>query len=537
MCWKTSFLCYPAALGIGIVLVAWAFPLWAVLGLPPPGAPASPDFAQHVVGQRYFLQEGWHWPLLVAQRLDAPHGTNIALTDSLPLLALVLKPFAALLPSGFQAVTVWLAISWAMQPVAAVFALRGAGEQRLLSAMAVAALASTVPSFLARLPHAALAGHFTLLLMLGLYLRAVHPGRDAARWIACAGLLLPALLLIHPYLMLMAAALLLAIPLTLLVRRSPHWTSALWTALLSLAGTAGLAVLLGYAGAPEGNGFGVYSMNLLAPVWPETSSLLPSVATPLDATGGQYEGIQYLGAGLVLLSAAVLLLAPARFAAAISRHTGLAAACLVLTALALSSRVYAGHTLLLSLPSPSVLGIVRASGRLFWPVTYALLIGGAALLLRAAPQRGPVMLLMLAALQVADSSGLLRLDRERLNRTLAYPFDVAQLRSALAAGRQLDIIPRFPCEATFASISSLMQVIWIGSETGIVTDTAYTARPMPPFECDAREQAARALAAGEVRVLLPGHADLAALVPGGYSLCQRSNEFTICSNQPGQAAE
>ena len=503
----------------------------------PPGAPASPDFASHVVGQRYFLRDGWHWPLLVAQRLDAPRGTNIALTDSLPLLALLLKPFAAFLPSGFQAVTVWLVISWAMQPVAAVFALRSAGERRVLPAIAVAALASTLPSFLMRMPHAALAGHFTLLLMLGLYLRAVHPGRHAARWLACAGLLIPALLLVHPYLMLMAAALLLAIPLTLLVRRSSRWTPALWTALLSLAGTAGLAVLLGYAGAPEGDGFGVYSMNLLAPVWPETSALLPGLALPLDATGGQYEGVQYLGAGLVLLGAAVLLLVPARLAAAAGRHAGLAAACLALPALALSSRVYAGHTLLLSLPSPSVLGIVRASGRLFWPVSYALLIGGAALLLRAAPRRGPVVLLMLAVLQAADASGLLRLDRERLNQTLAYPFDVAQLRSALAAGRQLNIIPRFPCEATFASISSLMQVIWIGSETGIATDTAYTARPMPPFECDAREQATHPLAAGEVRVLLPGHADLAALVPGGRSLCQRSSEFTICSSHSGEAAK
>ena len=356
-------LSYSATLGIGVALVAWAFPLWAVLGLAPPGAPASPDFAQHVAGQRYFLREGWHWPLLVAQRLDAPRGTNIALTDSLPLLALLFKPFARWLPDGFQAVTVWLAISWAMQPVAAVFALRGAGERRALPAVAVAVLASTLPSFLARMPHAALAGHFTLLLALGFHLRAVRPERDAVRWAACAGLLLPVLLLVHPYLMLMASALLLATPLTLLLRRSPLWLPSLLTALLSLAGTAGLAVLLGYDGAPEAAGFGVYSMNLLSPVWPETSALLPSLATPLDATGGQYEGFQYLGAGLIALLAAALLLTPIRLLAALSRHAGLAAACLALTALALSNRIYAGTPCCSRGPrSPRWASCARAAG-------------------------------------------------------------------------------------------------------------------------------------------------------------------------------
>ncbi len=520
---------YVAALGIGVALVAWAFPPWAILGMAPPGAPDSPDYAVHVVGQRYFLLDHWHWPLLVARALGAPLGTNIGLTDSLPFLLLVLRPFASVLPAGFQAVTSWLALCWMMQPVAAVFALRGTGERRVLPAIAVSVLASSLPSFLMRMPHAALDGHFTLLLMLGLYLRAVGPGQRAGLWTVGSGLLLPVLLLIHPYLMLMAVALLLAIPATLLARRSRQWVPALAASLVLLANTAALASLLGYVGAAESGGFGIYSMNLLAPFWPDRSALLPGFPRPIDATGGQYEGSQYLGAGVLALGAIALLGAPKRLAAIVKSHAGLVAACLVLTVLALSNRVYAGHALILSMPTPQIMGIVRASGRLFWPVAYIVLIGSAALLLRAKPRYGPSILLGLAALQFCDASTLLYHDRIRLNSTLEFPFAVETLRGAMLGKSKLNVIPVFPCEPTLPAISSMMQIIWVASETGIPTNTVYSARPRPPFQCNIREQAAVPLADGEIRVLLPGHADLASLVPGGNTLCSRLNEFTMCS--------
>ena len=47
-------------------------------------------------------------------------------------------------------------------------------------------------------------------------------------------------------------------------------------------------------------------MNLLSPIVPQDSGLFPGVGGLIDATGGQYEGFNYLGVGLLLASLLVL---------------------------------------------------------------------------------------------------------------------------------------------------------------------------------------------------------------------------------------
>ncbi len=131
---------YGCALLIGVLFVAWLFPLGNIVPLDALHAAAGGDAAQSMIGQRYFLAEKWGWPLLAATRLDWPHGLSIAMTDSIPLAMLPLKLFAAWLPPGFTLQWRWVALVWALQPVAAVYALRGAGERGWPAALAVAVL-------------------------------------------------------------------------------------------------------------------------------------------------------------------------------------------------------------------------------------------------------------------------------------------------------------------------------------------------------------------------------------------------------------
>ena len=61
------------------------------------------DPAASVVGWELFRQDPHpHWPLTFTDRLGYPIGSAVALTDLIPLLALIFKPFSALLPSPFQ---------------------------------------------------------------------------------------------------------------------------------------------------------------------------------------------------------------------------------------------------------------------------------------------------------------------------------------------------------------------------------------------------------------------------------------------------
>ena len=116
-------------------------------------------------------------------------------------------------------------------------------------------------------------------------------------------------------------------------------------------------------------------MNLLSPFLPQKSGLLPGLGGVIDATGGQYEGFNYFGLGLLLATIVVLPSEIRWFRRNLRRHIALFVAFALLTAFAVSNRVFVGHWLLFELPLPHyfnrLFGIFRSSGRFFWLVGYA----------------------------------------------------------------------------------------------------------------------------------------------------------------------
>ncbi len=87
-----------AALAIGALFVASLFPMAVLFPADFRDVAQWGDRAQGMVAQRYFLASPWGWPPL---DVDALAGVNVALTDSLPLALLLLKPLRAWLPPGF----------------------------------------------------------------------------------------------------------------------------------------------------------------------------------------------------------------------------------------------------------------------------------------------------------------------------------------------------------------------------------------------------------------------------------------------------
>jgi len=257
---------YLAALAAGLVHAALAFPVAFLIPGPEQGWAPLGDAAQHAIAQRFFVADAWRWPLLLARNMNAPEGVNIAFADGIPLLAIPLKLAAPLLPPGFHGIGLWYAIAAAAQPVAAVWALRGAGERRFLPALGVALAALAMPAWLARYGHAALTFHASLLIALGLYLRLVR-AQPAGLWFG-AVVAMVGTLLVHPYLAAMALAVLGAVPVTLLFRRDRGWVGAA-LGVGAAAGAVGAAMaVLGYLGARGDGGYGDFALNLLSPVWP-----------------------------------------------------------------------------------------------------------------------------------------------------------------------------------------------------------------------------------------------------------------------------
>ena len=150
---------------------------------------------------------------------------------------------------------------------------------------------------------------------------------------------------------------------------------------------------------------------LINPANPSYSLFFPS--TP-DDHGRGYEGYQYLGAGLILLvvtaiGAAILrrrAISGGGEPAPLADLRWLLPAYAVLTLLAISHGVLLQGQLILLVPLPSVvidaLDLVRASGRLFWPVAYTIIY--AALLIVFRLERRTLVLGAALVLQIADLS-------------------------------------------------------------------------------------------------------------------------------------
>ena len=539
-----AWLVYPAALLLGLAFAIWLLSWRDIVPLDVLHAASIGDEAVSIVGQRYFLAQPWGWPLLLVPQLAWPDGVSIALTDSIPLAVLLLKPFRALVPPGASIAEAWLALALALQPVAAVFALRAAGERRALPAFAVAALAVTTPTLLNRSGHMALCTHAAILCALGLYFVLVRPGppprsggglavADVASTWCAATLLLAGCLLIHPYILAMAAAVLAAAPLTLMLRGAPGWWRAVAGYAASLALCGALAWWLGYGGNRPAPGFGFYSMNLLNPILPLGSTLFPSVTFP-GAGGMGWEGYQYLGAGILLLLGITVVQA-VRGRVGWRRHGGLLLVLAGLVAFSLSNIAYAGPFRLYHWrPIPAAIEQFRSTGRFFWPVAYTILVVGVATAARSLrPGLATAVLLAAVALQWVDTTGLrANLRQIGADRTV-WRIDTTTLRPILAAHSELTLWPIFGCGATPDSAVDV-QVMLLASETLMRTNTMNTARERTAAECDPAPTLTAPLRPGELRVLRTSGE--AWSVPDAQADCRALDPFFLCSATPSALA-
>ena len=405
------------------------------------------DSAQHYLGWAFFRSSDWHWPLGLIDNFGYPFSTTITFTDSIPLVALPLKLFSALLPLEFNYFGWWMAGCFMLNSVFAAAILRGQGLPPL-PALVGAAFFAIVPCLMLRgYGHESLMAQWLFPASFLLYLRA-SPDRG---WRAGWSLLLAAALLVHPYFFVMNAAVfgaslirLVWFEQSLSVRRAALWS--LWNALLALL----VMFAAGYFYGDDKNlaalGYPNYSANLLTWFDPmnwrqflldyqrdpagkaEWSRLLPPLG---QADRDQYEGFAYLGAGMIVL---VLLAICSRILRAQSDKTNPAAraflpllAAVVLLALySFSTKLTFGSHVLFDLPlAPRVqhfLSIYRASGRFIWPATYLLMLWSIVRVWRQLPRPVATLLLFAAlGLQVYDLSDKMREFRELLGNPQSYP--------------------------------------------------------------------------------------------------------------------
>jgi hypothetical protein len=405
--WRLRGRAVPATAAVIVALIASAFFIWiAGLRVMNPreiGWLKETDWQWHFLGWHLFRREAWHFPPGRIVGEFFPVGTALVFTDSLPLVAFLLKPISPLLPDVFQYLGIWLLVCYALQGICAALVI-GRWTDSLYSVVAGATLVVLSPVLLNRVVHVALCSHWLLLLGFFLYFRnpTSTPRAATTSWTLLA--LIASL--IHPYLCLMVIGLAVACAASEITSTGSTWRSAALLVLCAGAASVAGAWAAGWftvGGADRSaEGFGVLSMNVLGPLaangW---SDVIPNIPV-LQPQG--FEGFNYLGAGAIALIAVAGLECARRPPGrrTLSAIAPLAVICATLAAYSLSNRLVFGSRVVAVIPlAPwveALLGATRATGRFFWPAGYLVLLLAIAVIVRRYPSRWAGALLSAAVL-------------------------------------------------------------------------------------------------------------------------------------------
>jgi hypothetical protein len=415
------------------------------------------DPAQHYLGWQFFRQEPWQWPPGRILAYGYPLGTSIAFTDAIPLLALLLKPFSALLPDEFQYFGLWMLACYLLNGYFGLRLLARFTPHPALRLAGACFFILSPPLLLRGYGHEALMAHW--LLLAGIETCLI--GWSWRRWLAWSAIAA----LCHPYLLLMLLGLMAASAISAL-RIDKTLTFA---PLVRQGAGIGLAVatLMGLAGYFSGTGplaaegYGYFSMNALSLIDPllEWSRFIRQRPIHPDYTAlgnfGQYEGFLYLGAGLLLLAAMALALHLQQPVRPERRWYPLIAVALLFWLLALSSVITFGDQRILTIPLPDplhrLLSIFRASGRFGWPAFYLINLAVLILIVRRLPSRSALAVLLAAlALQLADQQDKWREFRQIIQQRMAWqtPLQSPQWDTLARRAQTLLIVPPLPDMST-----------------------------------------------------------------------------------------
>jgi hypothetical protein len=455
------------------------------------------DPRTHYLGWAFFRSSEWSWPIGLNPRYGLELGSSILYSDSNPLFAYCFKLLDPLLGEPFQYFGLWLFLCFVLQ---AWFGWKLAGlvsDDRRVRTLAAGLFVFSPPMLLRATGHFSLTGHF--LLLAGLYL-LLAPGvpKRSVKW----GLLLATASCVHAYFVGMLGVLWLA---GLLQRAANRQIGVRRASVELLLVPAGLAVACwqnGYfavGGSVGMGGFGLYRTNVLALFdangW---SQVLPDIPGPLPDGGG----LAYPGLGVLVLLAAGLVARGRRRGAVVRllrRHWIVGLALMSMALFAFSHNIGIGpYDLVVPVPQwvLEYAGVFRASGRFFWPVFYALVLGAIGIAARRLPPSRAILVFAAAlAVQIADTSaGWLRLRAMLMQpRTAAWsspmrdPFwsDAATRYRTLRRIMPGNLTPRWEDVATFAATH------------GMATDAVYLARVNGDALREARAKANMALRTGQ----------------------------------------
>lgn len=341
------------------------------------------DIITHYAGWEAYRDYKWAFPLGYTDNMAHGQGFFISFTDSIPWVAIAFKLINGILPKTFQYLGLFTLLCYILQTVAAYMIIKYKTDSTCYSLIG-SILFSFAPILMERaFRHTALGAQW--LILFSMYLYFLHKDTPAFKNHIWQALLMVLSIGIHPYFLPMIACFAL-LCVSEDVKNKKYKNALVFPAQIGVTYLAGYIIgVVGHGVSSYRSGYGHYSMNINAVINPTSiggyqwSKFFPV----LPSTSGNYDGFNYLGAGVVAgLAIAILLILIfgdlKNVTDMIKRHILLLGTCVFLTCFALSHRVSFNDRIITEIPLPDTIihlgGIFRSSGRMFYPVYYLLIV-------------------------------------------------------------------------------------------------------------------------------------------------------------------
>lgn len=374
------------------------------------------DIIQHYAGWMAFRASDWSFPVGLAGSLGYPDGVVISFTDSIPLVSVFFKCLSGILPETFQFFGWYVLFCFMMQGICAGLLMELFTEKKWGIYGAVVLFVFSPILIERAFRHTALASQWLILAALYLYFHSRRSGKTPWGFLGlqvlCVGL--------HPYFVPMVCGVLAAWTLEHLLKGPGAERKK---AAAFLAANLAAVLLAGYVIGVFGNGvsgaaggFGYYSMNLNA-LWNPSSIGVESWSALLpvqEQTAGNYDGFNYLGAGVLLFASLglgrmlVSLIRGKQLGEFCRQYIGLILFLGFCVLFAWSNVITLNKEVIFTVPLPEkvlqLCSVFRASGRMFWPVYEVLFLLACITAVRFPRRAGMAAMAVLVVLQICDLS-------------------------------------------------------------------------------------------------------------------------------------
>ncbi|MBR6158737.1 MAG: hypothetical protein IKQ40_00440 [Lachnospiraceae bacterium] len=374
------------------------------------------DLRQHYIGWCAFRNTPWRFPIGLTDRLSYPNSMSVIYTDSIPLFAIIFKLMGAYLPVTFQYFGLFGILSFALMGGFSSLLLRRIVASDVCCVTGSLFYVMSAPVIQRMYYHTALGAQWIIIAAMAVWIygELISDKRLCVYW----GIIGAVCVWIHSYFLPMTGMILAALMLTQFVRKKRIALILGEFASFCATGLLSLYVLGAFYGGTSaaGEGIGTFTCNLNTFINPwEIGSFLPQM--PLQ-NYFQYEGMAYLGAGILLLFviiAAGMLFRSIRHVPEAAFHSdkvyGQATVLLFFVSFfsALLPNISFNEINIVWIPYPgfveSILGIFRSNGRFIWTAMYILMTAAISFTAYTFRRYRPVAAVVLAGalmLQVAD---------------------------------------------------------------------------------------------------------------------------------------